>query len=383
LGALVATAMREPRHFGHLVARKVRFLRRYRWVQKAQGATTGVPSPLVLKFLLTYRCNLRCKKCMIWGHTGQCPRPHAQASTEDLDFELLRRVLRDAATLRPSLIFSGGEPLLYPHIADLLSLLRERRLHATFCTNGLLLAGIERELDDNPFVEFLISLDGLSTVNDSLRGAGVYRSVTETIRRLKLRHRPPHLGVQFTMRAENLGTMVEFCASMVDLGVDWVLLNPPWFVTEGEATEYAAVVARQFGTTAHSQAGYQVPFELDPALFVREMARLRARRWPIQISSYFRRPEDMWSYANSSTRTAGNDFCYKQWLRMDVLPSGHVTPCAQFPDVIVGDLQRQSVAEIWNGAEYARFRRHLRAGPLPVCTKCNALYLYDAGRRAL
>ena len=383
LPALVRSALREPRHFGHMLARKARFLQRYRWIHASLASATGVPAPLVLKFLLTYRCNLRCQKCMLWGQAGWCQGTLGETSTEEVDFELLRRVLHEAAASAPSLIFSGGEPLLYSRISDLLTLVRERRLHATLCTNGTLLAGIEEQLVDNPFVELLVSLDGPPSENDALRGAGVYQNVTERIRRLKARARPPRVGVQFTMRAENLGTMVHFCELMVDLGVDWVLLNPPWFVTEREAAAYTAVLQREFHTTALSQTGYQVPFELDPAVFCREFARVRARCWPIQIGSYFRRPEEIWGYAGVPQQPTGNDFCCKQWLRIDVLPSGHVTPCAQFPDLYVGDLKQQTLAEIWNGAGYVRFRQHLQKGLLPVCAKCNALYLYDARRGVL
>jgi radical SAM protein with 4Fe4S-binding SPASM domain len=380
LSALLGTALCQPWTFAHLLAKKVRFRQRYGWVSQSHAATTDVPAPLVLKFLLTYRCNLRCKKCMLWGQSGWQSQPVDEASTEELDFALLARVLRDEASLRPSLIFSGGEPFLYSRVADLLTLLKDLRLHATFCTNGTRLAPVEDQLVGHPFVSLLVSLDGPQAVNDDLRGIGVYKTVTDRIKRLKSRAEPPYIGVQFTVRSENLGSMVQFCERMVDLGVDWILLNPPWFVTLQEAAGYATFSDRQFHTTAHSQTGYLGPCELDPEVFCRELARLRAKPWPIQISCYFKGPKEIWDYANSAGRPPGNDFCYKQWLRMDVLPSGQVTPCAQFPDIKLGDLKRQTLAEIWNGQDYARFRQSLKTGLLPVCTKCNALYLYDAGR---
>ena len=44
---------------------------------------------------------------------------------------------------------------------------------------------------------------------------------------------------------------------------------------------------------------------------------------------------------------------------------------------------RAPAAEVWNSPEYARFRTLRRAGPLPVRSKCDALYLYDASRKIL
>jgi radical SAM protein with 4Fe4S-binding SPASM domain len=376
------TAVRQPHHFVHLLERKLRCLGRYHWVRQSGHRATDVPAPLVLKLLLTYRCNLRCRKCMLWGESGWCAHS-PRDMREELDFDLLRRTLEDAARFRPSLIFSGGEPFLYSRIAELLALVRQRRWPSTFCTNGTGLDGLDAQLDHNPTVSLLISLDGPADINDELRGEGVYARVTASIRRLRRLARPPHLGVQLTLRRENVGALVRFCEGMVELGVDWVLLNPPWFVSERQAAEYAAVLARDFATEAHSQRGYLVPFDIDPAVFRRELEQIRARRWPIQIGCYFGRPDEISEFGSAPERPTGNDFCFKQWLRMDVLPSGQVTPCAQFPDVVLGDLRDQPLMAVWNGPAYARFRQRIRAGLLPVCSKCNALYLYDAGRTTL
>jgi radical SAM protein with 4Fe4S-binding SPASM domain len=68
---------------------------------------------------------------------------------------------------------------------------------------------------------------------------------------------------------------------------------------------------------------------------------------------------------------------------MDVTPDGDVTPCILYPDLKVGNLRDHGVMEIWNSAAYAHFRRVRRDEVLPVCAKCNALYLHDARRKWL
>jgi radical SAM protein with 4Fe4S-binding SPASM domain len=66
-----------------------------------------------------------------------------------------------------------------------------------------------------------------------------------------------------------------------------------------------------------------------------------------------------------------------------VTPDGEVTPCILYPDLIVGDLKVQSVMEVWNSAAFKAFREVRRKEVLPVCAKCNALYLHDARRKYL
>jgi hypothetical protein len=54
-----------------------------------------------------------------------------------------------------------------------------------------------------------------------------------------------------------------------------------------------------------------------------------------------------------------------------------------YPDLGVGNLNEKGVMEVWNSPEYAKFRALRREGPLPICSKCDALYLYDAKRKIL
>ena len=48
---------------------------------------------------------------------------------------------------------------------------------------------------------------------------------------------------------------------------------------------------------------------------------------------------------------------------------------------IVGDLVRQSVEEVWQGEANRRFQRVITKESLPVCSKCNNLYLYGPRQR--
>lgn len=109
--------------------------------------------PLVVTYYVTTQCNLNCVYCEDFG-----ARRNAQAETP-LPLEDALRVLRVIRDGTDSLIVTGGEPLLYPHIVPLVTRARrELGFHQiTLLTNGLLLPQHEAIL---PHLDRLvISLD--------------------------------------------------------------------------------------------------------------------------------------------------------------------------------------------------------------------------------
>lgn len=381
--ATAGTVLKHPLYMRHLVVKKMTSLSRYRWAERNAGKDDEVPPPLGYKLVLTYKCNLRCIMCYEWGEVGWCHEVPKKAVAREMDFGLVEKIFREAGHRRPYFILHGGEPLLYTHFAELASLIKKHKCFSITCTNGTTLDGQLEAVSENPYLTFLVSLDGTEQVNDQLRGAGVYRRVVNNIRRMKALRRAPYLGVQFTIRPENVGTMYEFCREMVDLGVDWILLNPCWFVSEDQARAYERFMVEHFGLMPKTHLGYLMPYELDKDRFVEQFRLIRRERWPIQISCYLKKPSDVHTFVDSPATPPGNDFCYQQWTRMDVTPDGEVTPCILYPDLKVGNLHDQGVMEIWNSEGFARFRQVRRKDVLPVCAKCNALYLHDSKRKVL
>jgi radical SAM protein with 4Fe4S-binding SPASM domain len=378
---VLGTVYKHPLYMQHLIVSKLMSLARYRWAERNPDKDDKVPAPLGYKLVLTYRCNLRCIMCYEWGEVGWCHEQPKPAMANELDWAVIERLFADRPYFRPYFILIGGEPLLYSRFADLAVLLRRTKCFAIVCTNGLLLHRFEGVLTDNPYLTFLVSLDGPEEQNDLLRGRGVYRKVTRNIERLKSLKQPPYIGIEFTIRPENVATMYEFCRDMVARGADWILLNPCWFVSEVQAREYESFMQKHFDITPTTHRGYLMPYDLDKEEFVRQVERINSESWPIQISCYLQKPEHIHTYVDTPQIPPGNSFCYRQWSRMDITPDGDVTPCILYPDLIVGNLQRQSVMEVWNSPAFARFRQLRRREVLPVCAKCNALYLHDSKRK--
>ena len=372
-----------PSYMIHQVMKKFAFRSRYAWITRHPKEDHAVPPPLVYKFLLTMKCNLRCSMCMLWGDCGWIKNESPTQNTAELDWETFRTAIRSVQSTRPSFVFSGGEPLLYSHFTELTEYMRTNKIIAYVCTNGTLLHTLDEKMLTNSYVSYLISLDGLRTENDMLRGAGTYDRVVENIRRIKSYKRPPYIGLQFTVRPENVGTMHAFCKEMRTLNVDWILLNLCWFISPEQGQAYEETMRTLFNITAHTHTGYQMPYPLNAETFCTEYKKICAETWPFQISCYLDKPEDMYQYLKRPDQPTGNTFCYKQWIRLDVLPSGDVAPCIQFPDYTIGNIKDTDILSLWNSPQYAHFRSCIRKKCLPICSKCDAVYLYDAQRKYL
>ncbi|MEZ5979694.1 MAG: radical SAM protein [Planctomycetota bacterium] len=366
---------KHPRYFVHLALRKRAFAAR-RTFAREHGTDAGpLPPPLVYKLMLNWDCNLRCPMCMLWGDVGWV-KESDDAKGQQLDWAVVEKVFGRDLPRDASFIFSGGEPTAHPRYGDLLRLVRERRRFSITCTNGTLLEKHLDVLDGNPYATLLVSLDGAKEVNDPLRGNGVHRRVLANLERLRELRRPPFLGIQFTVMPENVAHVEEFCEAMVELGVDWILLNPGWFLTQEQATGYERLLEDRFGVTPTTHKGYMRSYDYDTREFARQLERVWSRRWPIQIASHIKDSDWVEDFVRSPDKILGDPLCHKQWLRLDVLPDGRVTPCVQFPDLTVGDLREQSVEEVWQGERNREFQRFVSGENLPICAKCNAIYQY-------
>ncbi|MFI2204721.1 radical SAM protein [Streptomyces sp. NPDC020192] len=134
----------------------------------------GITRVRMLYLQLLYRCNYTCKHCF-----------HGELLKEPDQFELdearsildhFREVYRlDAVTLL------GGEPLLYPHIAEVSAYAKQIGLDVEICTNGH--RGFRSRIEAiAPSIDkFRVSLDGLMLHHDLIRQRGSFEGAIEMI----------------------------------------------------------------------------------------------------------------------------------------------------------------------------------------------------------
>jgi radical SAM protein with 4Fe4S-binding SPASM domain len=84
---------------------------------------------------------------------------------------------------------------------------------------------------------------------------------------------------------------------------------------------------------------------------------------------------ELHNWAGTLNRRSDVNFpCYRQWLTFTALWDGRVSLCCADLDghVVLGDLNTQSIADIWNGDAYRKVRREqLESGGPSICRQCD------------
>jgi hopanoid biosynthesis associated radical SAM protein HpnH len=133
--------------------------------------------PLVLMLEPTHMCNLSCTGC---GRIQEYQDTLGQMLTLA---ECLNSVEECGA---PVVTITGGEPLVYPHIYELVQDLLRRRKHIYLCTNGLLLEKALPRLSPSPRLTLSVHLDGLAETHDRIIGRpGGFQQVIRAIKKAK------------------------------------------------------------------------------------------------------------------------------------------------------------------------------------------------------
>lgn len=153
---------------------------------------TGVPVPPLVMISVTTDCNLSCGFCYAATHSDTGDMPRAQLDG-----------LIDQAKELGSFFFllTGGEPLLYPSLLDVI----EQHPDAVFFafTNGTkLTSGMARRISRMGNFILLLGLDGGREETDKNRGTGVY----ELVRRAcgHLRDAGAFFGFSVTVTSHNV-----------------------------------------------------------------------------------------------------------------------------------------------------------------------------------
>lgn len=126
-------------------------------------ASSRTRKPIVV-WNITRTCNLRCVHCYADSHAEHYPG--------ELTLAQCYAVIDDLAEYGASaLLLSGGEPLLHPHLPELLERAAARGLKVTISTNGTRITRESAQMFKRLGVAYVgISLDGIGAVHDQFRG---------------------------------------------------------------------------------------------------------------------------------------------------------------------------------------------------------------------
>jgi radical SAM protein with 4Fe4S-binding SPASM domain len=295
--------------------------------------------------------------CDYWRKGGPTP----------LTFDLVTRTLDDLAALGCRKVhFSGGEPTIRPDLADIIAYARHLKLRATLTTNGTLLTrDLARRLVEAGLNSVCVSIDSpVRSVHDRIRGTpGAFKRTIAGVRELrraaKQRGTSLPIRINTVVSRQNYDTLDQLPELAHSLGAKSILLLPvddpsgELLLNKRRLLDYTQRIAPALAAQAMALGVMHSLREAYPFGTTREELAA-SRNGHYACGLYEHQP------------------CYAPWTHALIAADGRVAPCCSAPRVTLGDLQRQSFTETWQGDAYRRLREAMRDGtPLPNCTGCD------------
>lgn len=274
--------------------------------------------PLSLNIETTNYCNFHC---------FMCPRGKGNRGFGNMDFKLYQKIIKQLAKEERKFyvltLIKDGEPLLHPKLSEMIALAQEKKVahRVEIFTNGLLLdekkgkALIESGLD-----VLNVSLNAAyPKTHQKITGTKSFPQVVENLKKfMRLKKK---MGAKKPLTVAKAIEMEEFEGEALDFKKQW-----------------SGIVDQVIIAPYHNYGGSR-------------MRRLNSvgRRWP----------------------------CLVLWFNPVVNFDGKVTTCCvnyQENELIMGDIKKQTLKEIWQSPKYQKLRGDHLKGDLsdwPTCQKCD------------
>ena len=314
-------------------------------------------------FAITHKCNLRCQMCYFHKEL---------ANRSELPFSLYKKVIDEIARTHPAVILSGGEPFTHPDLVKMVAYAKSKNLPVQIVTNGTMLK--PETIDE------LVSLK-LDYINFSLLGnevshpliAQVPNSYEKFVQNLSYfaEHRgSTKIGVSFTITPEGLKDIEHAVTLANRYKVDGVRFQHFNFLLPAEFEAQAKVMEKSF-----SQPGSVNEIELPPEMpgMAQDLERLsqeisnKLPGIPVQWAPTLTSSEIHNWYSTDRFDTQRK--CIFPWRGIIIDANGKVYPCSKIYYEL-GDLNEGDILSIWNGKNMKQFRKLLRKGLFPACSRC-------------
>ena len=317
------------------------------------------PLPRSLYLETTSRCNSLCETCIL-TFGGREPQ-------KDLGWQEFRRVVDQFPALDRVLLHGIGEPLLNHDLIRMIVHLKERGATVLFNSNVITLGPrLRRQLIESGLDELRVSLDATTPGTYArVRGVDAYQKVVANLEALAEAKRDaradrPRVSLWFTGLKDNVEEIAGLVPLAVRVGARGINLQRLVYNGLGLATEAQSL----HGRLQEREARVIRATEAAASAAGVEFSASGATAPEISLTpSHDDRP---WSA------------CRRPWTLVYVTVHGNVLPCCIAPwitghyeGIILGNLYRQSLEEIWWGASYRDFRSAIQTDrPPEPCRGC-------------
>jgi radical SAM protein with 4Fe4S-binding SPASM domain len=288
---------------------------------------------------ITRTCNLRCVHCYSDSNAMRYPG--------ELNWGEMQDVIEDLAAYQvPSLLLSGGEPMIHPRFFDLVEMASNMGLKLTISTNGTLITPERAALLKAANVAYVgISLDGIGKIHDEFRRKeGAFDAAVRGFRNCHAVQQKTGLRLTLTRHnVENIDRILDFIEDQEIQRVCFYHLVPAGRgsglqVLEANAARGAMDTLISRVESWHRQGiDRELLTVTQPADGAYLLVRMEHEKHP-NLEEARRLLSWNGGGANSSGRGIAN-----------IDTQGNVHPDQFWQDVTLGNVKRMPFSEIWEG----------------------------------
>lgn len=340
--------------------------------------------PKYVSFTITNNCNLRCQMCGQWSTEGYMRHPQERLR-EDLELADWKRLVDELTAHQvASVLLRGGEPFLYPDIAELLDYIAGKEIFVSIDTNGTMLKNYAADIIRLHRIHLTISVDGPETIHDQVRGVkGCFQKIEENVAFLQEMEQQSgqkiSKSITFTISPYSYRGLGQIPNVARSLEVDTVTIVPYYYLPDRIGREYERELREEFSCPAFSRHGFHHESSgIDFEIFQEEYRKFISNLKEIRSFPYLELSEAEYrTWFCDPIAPVRSWTCSNVEKLIDIQPNGNANFCVDFPDYSIGNVKRATIAALWNSERAEQFRAYRRKKPLAVCHRCGAKYMSE------
>jgi len=328
-----------------------------------------------LHFELTYRCNLKCRMCDLWGQGAADPTKIEL----ELSFDEIRRFVDGSRRLGDVqvVVLSGGESLLRADLADIVSYFTTKMPNASvgILTNLSSEALLRSRLEEifkkcRPNLWLGSSIDGIGEMHDRVRGVpGSYDRMMKTIAMVKKDYPKMDVSLTYTLLPENYRHFLPTYELAEKIGCHY----GAQFVVQKEGTDVFRWTRKQLD---------EISADIDQVidrLLTEHDAMGRIFRGESADSQWLWTRLFYWrilkQYGDRPRRYIKPCLAGRRYAMLD--PWGNVSFCSPHKKKPVGNIRETDFDALWDGDKARRLRGHIDEGRCDCWLMCTANPVLD------
>lgn len=348
-------------------------------------ALTVKSKPMLIYAEISTKCNLRCRMCGRYSY--KIPLSH-QGFMNKKVFSKLSKLFSPGARLA---LFGRGESLLHPDFIDFLNIAHNRNISVGFNTNGLLLTPkIARAMVEYRQAQLTFSCSaGSPETYHIIHGTNGWDKLWDKIdmlNKIKTEYKLlygdvgissvfPYVYIEFVSQLSNISELPELLRRAFTYNLSGLMVI--------DLVAHSNAMEKERMNTPENMALAEKYYKEASSVF-KKMISTKYKDFDFRLPDSYSvlskkfissSDEQMLSEIKKTSVNspvfASDNFCIEPWRTFYVRFDGTVAPCC-ITGRQLGDLNKNTAEEIWNGAIYQKFRARMKGKYRPYeCLHCH------------